>query len=246
MNRLLLLMVSIIFLTVIIFLYTPINGTKTLKKDSKYRFHKVQHNFNLEGEEYPILKVNVARDMILLFENFTKFLDSNNITYWLTCGNLLGAVRHNGLIPWDDDIDINVPLEHIDKLKSAIKSSQFSYYKAGGGYKVFHKTSYPFIDIIVVDKNEGKWKLCYPLNGDKCTYKKSEQWPQECFDDKDVFPLEKIKFEHFEVNAPHNYMHLIEKMYGKDALTSGYFKKYITINNHKFGHILYMLNIVKG
>lgn len=49
--------------------------------------------------------------------DFDKLCTKHDINYHLTGGSCLGAVRHDGFIPWDDDVDIDIPRKDYEKLK---------------------------------------------------------------------------------------------------------------------------------
>ena len=59
----------------------------------------------------------IGLDILVAFDKFCK---EHNLKYYLVYGTLLGAVRHHGYIPWDDDVDVAMFREDYEKLNKLI------------------------------------------------------------------------------------------------------------------------------
>ena len=91
---------------------------KVLKKEAR-DISKKYFEFNGDIRDIPkatgyLRKIQLA-DLKLL-KIFDKLCKDNNLEYFLNYGNLLGAIRHKGFIPWDDDVDVSMMRKDYEKL----------------------------------------------------------------------------------------------------------------------------------
>lgn len=64
-----------------------------------------------------------------ILKAFMKICKDNGLTYYCCAGTAIGAVRHHGIIPWDDDIDVIMPRPDYDRLLEIAKAADFGKYE---------------------------------------------------------------------------------------------------------------------
>lgn len=125
--------------------------------------------------------------LLAMLKALDSFCKENEIRYYLSGGTLLGAVRHKGFIPWDDDIDVNIPRPDCEKLMELSDGVIGSFYllppDCANGKVIYH---YRLCDdsILLGEKQGGVLKeevypTCidiYPIDGLPETEEKTEEY----------------------------------------------------------------------
>lgn len=117
-----------------------------------------------------------------MLKDITSVCEKYKITYYLSCGTLLGAIRHKGFIPWDDDVDISMPMDDY------VRFLEIAQEALGDAY--FLQT--PDTDNCYY---RGYAKIC--LNNTTMMHKQHRKWKSHQGIYIDIFPVIKInsKFE---------------------------------------------------
>jgi phosphorylcholine metabolism protein LicD len=166
------------------------------------------------------------KEAIKLLERTVCFLNEFNIGYCLISGTLLGCVRHNDFIPWDDDIDLIVEDTIYEKLQMI--SSEFD------DVNIFLKDRYDTIKACFSDGKEivdpNNWKeyslgknkrYCWPFV-DMFTYSLKEEsifFFIKDWDIKEFTPFQKVNFLGIDVFIPKNPDYFLKCCYGDNYMT---------------------------
>lgn len=77
---------------------------------------ELRERFNPDGSDLRKMQLR----MLEMLKYIDKMCRENNIRYWLSSGTCLGAVRHGGFIPWDDDVDIEMLKKDYNRLRKCV------------------------------------------------------------------------------------------------------------------------------
>lgn len=160
---------------------------------------------------------NVTGELYKLFYKFNSFYKGE---YWLAYGTLLGGVRHNGIIPWDDDIDLHVWAKDL-RNNPNFETSEYIWFVVPTAYsekldplngidaRLISKKTGLFIDIMAVHQIKNQVLIKTEHIG---RYRQRNRT-------RTILPFLEVKFDKIRCKVPNDYKDELHSWYGKNCLT---------------------------
>lgn len=169
---------------------------------------------------------HVVQQLYQMLKDVHELFQSAGVEYWVSGGTLLGLVRHGGLIPWDDDLDVYCLAGQqgaITSLKTRLSALGYGLCPAWfGGFKVFlmdgtpiprrdgagiYPFRYPHLDIFLLELVDGLARYV--------SARARKQWRSH-FHVCELYPLRLRPFGRLMVSSPCNPVPHLARLYGPD------------------------------
>lgn len=174
-------------------------------------------------ENYLQIEKNALAEIARLFKK-------HEIPFWVDCGTCLGAYRHRGVIPWDEDIDVAILQKDHDRVRAALSELDPAKYHLQDWsnrslpktfLRLYVKESRSLIDIYHFHLDEKTETLHYILSNEDSAFV-PESWKVRERNFKVptplnlVFPLKKSSLDGVEIFVPNKTKEYLQLRYGQD------------------------------
>ena len=130
--------------------------------------------------------LNHTQDILLeMLKKLHNMCEQNNIRYYAIGGTMLGIARHQGFIPWDDDIDVGMPRTDYERFLQLFENRTFDHYSVESAhsqdpaftypYAKLYDTSTTLIENRRIPLKRGLYIDIFPLDGIGDSMKKSRR-----------------------------------------------------------------------
>ena len=196
----------LVFFLLVFALLIRISGptsSRVLKPGIEYSIKgnkRVLGDFNIHGKIY-LMKDHILDDFYDLVKYSDYILTKHGIKYTVAYGTMLGAVRHSGIMPWDDDADLYILVPN-EKYESVILGLKEEIEQDGYALKMNYDTNYFHVCKAGAQNN-------YPYI-DWYRY-------HQTYSNEQLYPLKKLPFEDYEVCVPNKYMECIDVIFNQSG-----------------------------
>lgn len=152
--------------------------------------------------DHLILKKEQITTLKELLENLIIFFNKEDIKYFAIGGTLIGTIRNGGFMPFDDDIDLGILIDDVNKINNY--NNDIYYFKSMSfGYKFFKKNEDNiFIDVMVFENKNDAYRII------------NNMFPNEFFLNDELLPLKTQSFsELININIPNNSINYLNRSF---------------------------------